>query len=1185
MTNPCPCRKLALLLFLLLLPWCQQAQATVASQPVVLSAVQDSLRLIPHLDALSDPKGLFTTEQVTSAAFIRSFAPLALRDVNANAGATWLRLRLEADKEGRLEQQGLYPVMDMGGAQPGPVTLFVPQYNDDAAAWPTGWKAFSSDGSELLPLPVPQSGSVICYIRIPGPPTPWFHPTLHLRKAADPVREETLIRPTVVQGVMAGLILLNFLLMAMGRGESRFWLALYGALGLIHSIAGPAPAPAGGLPFSAAWSILTPGLALVLLPHVGRHILGTWKNSPGNDEILRALSLLGALLVVLPLIPGCGGLVRLLPLWPLLALLAVLPAVSCSVQSVPGAKRFLLACLITASGAVLSLLPAGSPDHARLASLLPLCGVAAGLLLLTPLVGIPRVRESGKPLPLFAAPPTSELDGLPPVLQGIPASDFSPQSSPAPAAAAKAPAPPVQGAPDQTMPATTASNGRINPSRPIKQAPPSGSAGVTDATDVTGSTDSAGLTGTTMKASPAPQPMRTAQSTHPVQPPAPAALPGREQLRQEATRELLARVSHDLRTPLNTILHVAENLTLSALDHKGHDQLRTLQAAAGNLSTLINDLLDLNRVDKGRLRLRHKPFDLQRLLIETHDIILPQAEQKGLSLIWYMAPHLGIRYSGDADRLMQILLNILGNAIRFSDKGSVSIRVTRVPESADPGYLLFRIRDNGISIPLQNQYDVFGEFCLDPGTGTGRYGATGLGLTIARDLVGLMGGCICLDSRPNQGTEVSFSVRLSPLPGDMVAAAPGRLAISAQEDAEEAHPFAKPPKQFANHLLVADDVASNRQLVRFFLEGLPLVMMEARTGEEAVALYTAHPCGVVMVDADMPGMGGPRTVKAIREFESHHGLDAVPILALTSRPEENGPMHEAGCTATLPKPISRTRLLEMLNRLVPPQVLRRTAQAAAAPSPAAERSHATVQSTEHRAQQPALFRAAQPELPRSVNAGTPAPPDTTGTARPHAHGSTTSGVAHTDGQHRPHSASGGSEASETPVTSGTQKTPAAQFRPPSFTATPQHNNVALQEQQGAPIVQAPEAAFTPASPAIAPTSEGISPAALVPNLDTSLIPLIPGLLDNIAAALNDAHRHASAANTFGVQEATGRIGGSAASFGLRALERMARCVERAATADDLEAVTVLLPDLENMVRRNSRALEDIHRMHKVMADN
>ncbi|GFM36574.1 hypothetical protein DSM19430T_12580 [Desulfovibrio psychrotolerans] len=1131
------------------------------------------MRLIPHLDALSDPKGLFTPEQVTSAAFIRSFAPLALRDVNANSGATWLRVRLEADKGGRLAQEGLYPVMDMGGAQPGPVTLFVPQYDDDAAAWPTGWKEFSSDGSKLLPLPAPQSGSIVCYIRIPGPPTPWFHPTLHMRKAAEPVREEPFMRTTVVQGVMAGLILLNFLLMAMGRGESRFWLALYGALGLIHSIAGPAPAPAGGLPFSAAWSILTPGLALVLLPHVGRHILGTWKNSPGNDEIFRALSLLGALLVVLPLIPGCGSLVRLLPLWPLLALLAAFPAISCSLQPVPGAKRFLLACLITASGAVLSLLPADSPDQARLASLLPLCGVAAGLLLLTPLVGIPRVRESGKPLPLFAAPAFSELDDLPPVLQGIPATAATPQSAPASAAAAKAPALLGQSTPKQAMPAAVVPNVLTTPTKPSKHVPPSNSNGSSVTTDTT---------------VPAARPMRAAQNAHTAQPSAPAASPGREQLRQEAIRELLARVSHDLRTPLNTILHVAENLTLSALNHTGHEQLRTLQAAAGNLSTLVNDLLDLNRADKGRLRLRHKPFDLQRLLIETHDIILPQAEQKGLSLIWYMAPHLGIRYSGDADRLMQILLNILGNAIRFSDKGTVSIRVTRVPDSANPGHLLFRIRDNGISIPLQNQYDVLGEFCLDPGTGTGRYGATGLGLPIARDLIGLMGGCICLDSRPNQGTEVSFSVRLSPLPGDMVAPAPGRL-MSAVNEEDEAHPFAKPPKQFENHLLVADDVASNRQLVRFFLEGLPLVMIEARTGEEAAALYTAHPCGVVMVDADMPGMGGPRTVKAIREFESRNGLDAVPILALTSRPEESGSMHEAGCTATLPKPISRTRLLEMLTRLVPPHILRRTAQASAAhdAETETETGNAAPQSAEHHIQ-PSPSHATQPERTRSGSAYAPGHPHTPGPVHPHTHDSSARGVAHTAGQQMPYSAFGGNGASETPVssetsgTSETQEAAAARFNPPSYAPPLLLNTSASPEQQGAPMIQASEAAIPPAASAPAPTPEGTSPAALVPNLDTSLIPLIPGLLESIASALNDAHRHASAANTFGVQEATGRIGGSAASFGLRALERMARCVERAATADDLEAVTTLLPDLENMVSRNSRALADIHRMHQTM---
>ncbi|UZP67389.1 ATP-binding protein [Desulfovibrio mangrovi] len=976
---------------LIIILFCAMSYCTAfgASSPAVpLSVVMSSLPLRPHIDALEDPHGQLTIEQVASAAYIQKFTPLAFRNVSGGTAASWLRLTLEADKTGRLSEEMLYPVLDLGSAQPGGVQLFVPHYADESSAWPTGWQSLSAAGPAQFPLPVPPDGTVTCYVRIAGPTGLWFYPSLQLRKASAPLRHA----PSYMEGItglVAGLVMLNFLMFAMGRGESRFWLGLYGGLMLLHSASGPPPAPAGGLPFSSAWAFLTPGLALVLLPHVGRHILNTWDKKPSVDATLRGLSVFGAVLAVAPLIPGCSSLVRLLPLWPVLALPTAIPALQCSHAKLPGAKRYLLACLITASGAFTVFAPVSSPESARLAAMIPFAGAALGLLILTPLVSLPLVKRS----------------------------------------------------PD------------------------------------------------------------TSRQTPPTQKNAPGA----------ASQELVARVSHDLRTPLHAICNAAETLSLAPLDADAMKKVRTMQAAAGNLSTLINDLLDANRISKGRMHLKQRPFDLQHILVEAHDIILPLAEQKGLNLSWYMEPHLHVKYSGDADRLLQVLLNLLGNAVRFSDRGTVSFKVSRVPESTNAGYLLFTIKDNGISIPLQNQYAVFEEFCLSPDSGTGRYSGSGLGLTIARDLIGLMGGHICLQSSPSHGTEVSFTVRLLPLPGDV------QIASMAREDEFSAYsPFSKPPKPQANRILVADDVASNRQLVRFFLEGLPYVLEEARTGEEAIERYQNQPYGMVLIDADMPGLGGTHAVQAIRTIESQQGLSAAPILALAARPEESARMLEAGCTATLLKPLSRMRLLEVVTRLAPP------ATAAEETDDSLVTGHTTIERIGVAPQK----KAAPAEA---------------------LHQNTV--LYHSD-----------AETGSDRLPQEEQTLPAALLQKPVPAPAP-----------APPPSPAPE-------PEIAVRTEGD-----MPTLDSSLLPLVPGLLESIDEALADAHRSVRNGSPLGVQEAAGRLAGTASSFGLRVLERMARCVERAALADDLDAILNLLPELENMAQRNNRALTDIYRMHKAMS--
>lgn len=967
-----------------------------SSSAVHISAATASLRLTPNLDALEDPTGTFTIERVSSPGYVQQYIPLAFRTISSSTGACWLRFTIQADKAELIDKEIHLPILDLGAEQPGPAQLYIPHSADNSLGWPTEWDTIEATNSAQFPLPIPPSGTVTCYLRLAGPPGLWFQPTIFLKRASAPI-SRTPSYTDGVTGLVFGLILLNFLLMALKRGESRFWLGLYGTLALLHTVTFPAPAPSGGLPFSAAWAILTPGLALVLFPHVGRHILQTWNSSQQAESTFRWLSAFGALLAIAPLIPGCSGLVRILPLWPTVTLLSVVPALQCCKEKIPGAKRFLLATIITASGCSVVFFSVSSPDAARLNALIPFACVALGMLILTPLVSLPQIRYNAAPEDHVSAP--------------------APRDS----------------------------------------------------------------------------------------------------------QEIISRVSHDLRTPLHTITHIAETLSIAPHDTQGVEKIRTLQAAAGNLSTLINDLLDVNRAEKGRLQLRQNPFDLQRVLIEAHDIIQPQAEQKGLHLSWFMAPHLNVKYSGDADRLLQVLLNLLGNAIRFSDRGTVKLRVTCVPDSTTQGHLLFSIKDNGISIPLQNQYDVFEEFCQSPGTGKGRYGGAGLGLTIARELVGLMGGFMCIQSSPNHGTEVSFSVRLLPLPSDAVVAYTART-----DDSDSYTPFTKPPTPQPSHILVADDVASNRQLIRFFLEGLSYSLTEARTGEGAVAEYIKQPASIVLVDADMPGKGGPSAVKAIRRFETLQGLSEVPILALASRPEESAAMLEAGSTATLVKPLSRMRLIEMVTKLAPP-----------------------------------LSVPFEQETSEGTTAHAKSTVDITGTA---------------------------TETESAPAASGYDERPIPS-RAHTLDSVNEMNFTSEAELSGSSTVLTrpienpltriePEAIVTAGISTSIQTNES---ATDTPSLDISLIPLIPGLLGNIDDALRDAHRNVSTGSPLGVQEAAGRLAGTAASFGLRVLERMARCVERAAMADDLDAILNLLPELDNMVHRNKRALNDIHRMHKAMA--
>lgn len=379
----------------------------------------------------------------------------------------------------------------------------------------------------------------------------------------------------------------------------------------------------------------------------------------------------------------------------------------------------------------------------------------------------------------------------------------------------------------------------------------------------------------------------------------------------KAKSEFLANVSHEIRTPMNALLGVAELLAESELTSQQRQQVQIFREAGQTLQELINDLLDLSKIEAGRLELQAAPFFLRHALERLTTLQRANAEQKGLQLTLDIAPEVPDAVMGDRHRLEQALTNLIGNAVKFTSQGGVQVRAEPVPHSTT-GEIRLSVIDSGIGIAPSKLEAIFDPFTQAEGGISRHYGGTGLGLSITRSLVQLMGGRVEVHSVPGQGSTFTLTLPLPPAPA---AAVP----VPARAAATGAVPEAPAGAPATPRLLLAEDNEVNVYLFQAMLAGQGWRIDVAPNGPTAVDLAQRQPYDLIFMDVQMPGMDGLSVTRELRRFEQLNGRARAPVVALTANAYESDVLDSAaaGCDLHMAKPFSKADLLAVLGRFTP----------------------------------------------------------------------------------------------------------------------------------------------------------------------------------------------------------------------------------------------------------------------------
>ena len=365
--------------------------------------------------------------------------------------------------------------------------------------------------------------------------------------------------------------------------------------------------------------------------------------------------------------------------------------------------------------------------------------------------------------------------------------------------------------------------------------------------------------------------------------------------------DFLASMSHEIRTPMNAIMGIADLLAKTTLSSEQDKYVQIFRRAGDNLLNLINDILDLSKVEASQLELERTGFSLNDHLEIVTEMVTARAHEKGLTLVCEIAPNVPTDLIGDPTRLRQVLLNLLGNAIKFTQSGEVSLRVALDADSSIPTALLFTITDTGIGIPREKLGQVFERFMQADSSTTRRFGGSGLGLTISKRLVELMGGRIWVESEVGAGSIFAFAV---PFEIRVAANWPATVPIGTSPE------LPLPPL----HILLAEDSPDNCMITMAYLENTPYLIEIAETGAIACEMFAAGHYDLVLMDRQMPIMDGLTATRAIRTWELANGRSPTPIIALTASAlkGDREMCLAAGCTAFLTKPIKQDVLLQAI---------------------------------------------------------------------------------------------------------------------------------------------------------------------------------------------------------------------------------------------------------------------------------
>lgn len=376
--------------------------------------------------------------------------------------------------------------------------------------------------------------------------------------------------------------------------------------------------------------------------------------------------------------------------------------------------------------------------------------------------------------------------------------------------------------------------------------------------------------------------------------------------------DFLGRMGHELRNPMNSILGMTHLLQETELSDLQKEYLNILNKSGTGLLDTLNNLLDFSSIESGSIRIESIPFDLHEVLERSIDLAVYGAHSNGIHLVLELESNVPLHLIGDPFRLQQILTNLLGNAVKFTTKGEVTLAV-QLKIQEEQAWVEFAVSDTGMGISPDQIEKIFSAFVQGDSTMRRRFGGTGLGLSISQDLVSLLGGALCVESKKDIGSRFFFTLPFT---------------VCELKEAQESHPIVhsqKPllQKEELRHderplkVLVVDDSRDNQFLVNAYLSSLPYQLSFASDGKEALELFKDNPFDIVLMDLQMPIMDGYTATRTMREWEQEEGLKPTPIVAVSAHDHESSKerFKVADFSSYLIKPISPHELRDTIATL------------------------------------------------------------------------------------------------------------------------------------------------------------------------------------------------------------------------------------------------------------------------------